>query len=213
MLKEYKKTLVLTSIVTLLPVPAGVLLWDRLPEVMATHFGLNNEANGFSGKAFTVFGIPLFLLAIQWIVLLATTHDPRKQNISPKLLALCLWIVPLVSLFCAAVIYPYNLGMQMDTSLVSGLLTGAMFVIIGNYLPKIRQNYTIGIKLPWTLANEENWNRTHRLGGYLWVLTGLVLIILALTGRMGIWTLAVILLPAVLVPCVYSFWLHTARGF
>ena len=90
---------------------------------------------------------------------------------------LALWLVPTVSLAGAATIYPYNLGYSVNIALVGQLVVGLLFIIIGNYLPKARQNYTLGIKIAWTLANEENWNRTHRLAGYLWMIGGLLLII------------------------------------
>ena len=83
-----------------------------------------------------------------------------------------------------------------------------MFIIIGNYLPKARQNYTIGIKIPWTLANEENWNRTHRLAGYLWMICGILMILISLTRFVP----AEWLLIMVLVPCIYSFWLHAEKA-
>lgn len=212
MWKNNKKTMILTSIVTLLPVLPGILLWNRLPEMMATHFGLDNEANGFSSRPFAVFGLPLFLLAVQWVAALAISYDPRKQNISPKLQTLCLWIVPLVSLFCGAAIYPYNLGMKMNVSLFGGITVGVMFIILGNYLPKMRQNYTMGIKIPWTLANEENWNRTHRFAGYIWVAGGILMLLLTFTGVGGMWAVFALLMVVTVIPCVYSFWLHAAKG-
>ena len=67
MLKANRKTLIIASIVTILPVLIGIICWNRLPDVMATHFGMNNEANGFSSKAFAVFGLPLVLLAVLWV--------------------------------------------------------------------------------------------------------------------------------------------------
>ena len=84
---------------------------------------------------------------------------------------------------------------------------GLLFIAIGNYLPKTKQSYTMGIKLPWTLASEENWNRTHRLAGFLWVLCGLFFIVTSFTG----WSLAAFLIPIivmVLVPAVYSYLLY-----
>ena len=212
MLKENKRTLIITSIVTILPILIGVFLWNRLPDVMATHFGINNEANGFSSKVFAVFGLPLLLLALEWFGALVTAHDPKKQNISPKMFSFVLWIIPAVSLFCAATIYPYNLGYQIDITFIAELLLGVIFIVVGNYLPKARQNYTIGIKIPWTLANEENWNRTHRLAGYLWVIGGILMIIAALTGiAKAKWMLAIFFILA-LVPFVYSYWLHVKRN-
>ena len=202
----------MTSIVTLLPILVGVLLWNRLPDVMATHFGMSNEANGFSSKTFAVFGLPLFMLAMLWFCAVITSNDPRKQNISPKVFTLVLWIIPVVSLICAAIIYTYNLGYNWNITFVMELFTGILFIIIGNYLPKSRQNYTVGIKLPWTLADEDNWNRTHRLGGFLWVICGILLIVMTLTGFETEIFLFGIIIAATVVPCIYSYWLYKKKG-
>ena len=212
MLKANRKTLIITSTVTILPVLIGIICWDRLPDVMATHFGMNNEANGFSSKAFAVFGLPLILLAVLWVGAFVTAHDPKRQNISPKMFSLMLWIAPAISLVAAATIYPVNLGYELDIAFFSELLVGLMFIIIGNYLPKARQNYTIGIKIPWTLANEENWNRTHRLAGYLWMICGILMILISLTRFVPAEWLVGIFLIMVLVPCIYSFWLHAEKA-
>ena len=212
MLKANKKTLIIASIVTLLPVLIGIVLWNRLPDRMAIHFGINNEADGYSSRAVAVFWLPLFLLAVEWFGAFVMANDPKKQNISPKLFSFSLWIVPVVSLVMAAALYSYNLGYQVNFSFVAFLLLGIMFIIIGNYLPKARQNYTMGIKIPWTLANEENWNLTHRLAGVLWVIAGILMVIAALTGIGGTVWLILIVSLTVLVPCVYSYWLHVKKN-
>ena len=212
MLKANRKTLIIASIVTVLPALIGILCWDRLPDVMATHFGINNEADGFSSKAFAVFGLPAVLLAILWLVAFVTSNDPKRQNISPKMFSLGLWIAPVVSLVIAATMYPVNLGYAMDIPFFAELLIGLLVIVVGNYLPKARQNYTIGIRIPWTLANEENWNRTHRLAGYLWMICGVLMILLCLTRLLPApWTVGLLLIM-VLVPCGYSYWLHARKG-
>ena len=212
MLKANRKTLIITSIITILPMLIGIIYWNRLPDVMATHFGINNEANGFSSKVFAVFGIPVFLLALLWVGAFVTAHDPKRQNISPKMFSLMLWIAPVISFVVAAAIYPINLGYELDITFFSELFIGLLFIIIGNYLPKARQNHTIGIRIPWTLANEENWNRTHRLGGYLWMICGILMVIICVTRFVPYKWLFVILLAAVFVPCIYSYWLHAKKG-
>ena len=212
MLKANRRTLIITSIITILPTLIGIIYWNRLPDVMATHFGMNNEANGFSSKVFAVFGLPVILLAVLWAGAIVTSHDPKKQNISPKMFSLMLWIVPVISLVAAATMYPVNLGYELDIPFFSELLLGLMFITIGNYLPKARQNYTIGIKIPWTLANEENWNRTHRLAGYLWMFCGILMIFVCLTRFVPAGWLVGIFLIMVLVPCIYSFWLYAKKG-
>ena len=212
MLKANKKTMIIASIVTILPVLIGIICWNRLPDVMATHFGMNNEANGFSNKAFAVFGIPAILLAVLWFGVFVTSHDPKRQNISPKMFSLVVWIAPVTSLVVAAILYPVNLGYALDITFFVELLSGVMFIIIGTYLPKARQNYTIGIRVPWTLANEENWNRTHRLAGSLWIICGILMIIICLTRLAPVQWFVGILLIMVLVPCIYSYWLHAKKG-
>ena len=212
MLKENKKTLIIASIITILPILIGIYFWDRLPDVMATHFGTDNQANGFSSKPVAVFGIPLLCLAILWVGAVVTAHDPRKQNISPKMFALVLWIAPIVSLLSAATVYPLNLGYAVDITYVAGLFLGVLLVVVGNYMPKARQNYTIGIKLPWTLANEENWNRTHRFAGYLWIVCGILVVVLTLFRVLKPSLMIGLIAAIVLLPTGYSFWLHAGKS-
>ena len=91
-------------------------------------------------------------------------------------------------------------------------LMGIVFIVVGNYLPKCKQSYTVGIKLPWTLNDEENWNRTHRMGGKLWVASGIILLLSMLlpASAMVVVVLAVIGV-AVFVPTVYSYLLFREK--
>ena len=211
MLKANKKTLIIASLVTILPIIIGLYFWDRLPDTMATHFGIDNQADGFSSKPIAVFGIPLLCLAVLWIGAVVTANDPKKQNISSKMFTLGLWIAPIVSLIAAATMYSVNLGYAMDITYVGSLIVGLLLTIIGNYAPKARQNYTIGIKLPWTLANEENWNRTHRFAGYLWIVCGILMVAFALFRVLQPSFMIAFIALAVLLPFGYSFWLHIAK--
>ncbi len=205
MIKRYKSMLALTSFLTICPVFAGIFLWSRLPEQVATHFGTGNIPNGWSSRPFAVFGIPLMLLAIHFLCVFATMADPRKQNISGKLFHCVVWIVPLISLVVMASVYGYALGMTVDIGMWVNLIVGAVFIILGNYMPKCGQNYTIGIKLPWTLESEENWNRTHRLAGCLWIFAGFIFLVNAFF-QSG-WVVAASL-AMTLIPVGYSFALY-----
>ena len=91
------------------------------------------------------------------------------------------------------------------------MLIGMLFIIIGNYMPKARQSYTIGIRIPWTLDNEENWNRTHRLAGWLWMISGIVLAVLTILHVPAGWLIGVFA-SIVIIPTFYSFWLHIKKG-
>lgn len=205
-IREHKRTLVLTSFLILLPTLAGLVLWEKLPDTIATHFGLDNAPDGWSSKPFAVLGIPLFLLALQWLGLLITARDPKKQNIAPRMLELVLWILPLCSNLLGVLCYGYALGWQPDVGRISSLFIGFLFLVIGNSLPKCRQSYTMGIKLPWTLNSEENWQRTHRLGGFLYCAAGLGTLVCTVPG----WYIPIFVLlgAAILIPVLYSLLLH-----
>ena len=205
MLKKYKRTVIITTLVALLPVVAGLLLWNQLPESIATHFGTNGEPDGWSSRGFAVFGLPAFIAAVNVLCAVATSADPKKQNIQPKIFKLILWICPMVSLICCGGVYAYALGLPVSMEKLCMIFVGVVFIIIGNYLPKCRQSYTVGIKLPWTLASEENWNRTHRMAGGLWMAGGAVLTLMSLLGQISALIFLPVVLVMTLVPTVYSY--------
>ena len=206
MMKQIKGKLAVTSVLIALPILVGLVLWNRLPEQLATHWGMNGEVDGWSSKPFAVFGLPLFLLAMHWLCLLVTAKDPGNRGQNEKLYSLVLWICPILSLFVSGVIYANALGQNVNVGMVAMLLVGVMFIIIGNYLPKCKKNRTIGIRVKWTLENEANWNATHRLGGKLWFAGGVLLVASAfLPERITPVVLFVLLPVLVLVPILYSY--------
>ena len=85
------------------------------------------------------------------------------------------------------------------------VVMGLLLAIIGNWLPKCKQTYTLGIKLPWTLADENNWNRTHRFAGPVWVVCGMVIVLCGLIGGAFLWVMVAAFLVMVLAPTVYSY--------
>ena len=203
MFKQYKKTLIITSLILLIPVIVGLLLWNQLPEKVPSHWGINGEVDAYSSKGFAVFGMSTLMIVLQWVCVFASTLDPRYRNYNPKMLKLVLWICPVISLIVNGMVYCTALGVEVSVETVMPLLVGAMFVVIGNWLPKCAQTYTMGIKLPWTLDSEANWNATHRFGGKVWVTGGILTMLTSLFGNF--WILLVILVVMVIVPTVYSY--------
>ena len=206
MIKKNLKVLILTTVVMLLPILAGIILWNQLPEQMPTHWNAAGEIDGWSSKPFAVFVLPLIMVAAQWLCMLGTAADPKKNNHSEKVLHLVLWIIPALSVVLHAVTYATALGYAVPIEVVMPVLIGLIFTIIGNYMPKCKQNYTIGIKIPWTLDNEENWNRTHRFAGWLWTFCGIAIMCTGFFG--GFWVFLPVTLLMVLAPIIYSYVLH-----
>ena len=198
--------MMITSIIILAPIIVGLILWDKLPAEMATHFDSNGNANGWSSKELAVFGLPLFLLVVHWFCVAFTSVDPKRQNISDKVFVLIMWLCPVVSIVGNGATYLYALDNTVNTVPMAILLVGCIFLVIGNYMPKMKQSYTIGIKIPWALNSEENWNRTHRLGGYTFMVAGVITIIAGLTQQL--WLVPVALIIATFIPMIYSFVLY-----
>lgn len=201
------KTIIFTtSLVILIPVFVGLILWNSLPEKIAIHFDVNGNADDWCHKGWAIFGIPLFILVAHFFCLFMTAHDPRKKNISEKIYNVVVWICPVCSVIGGLIIYTNALDISFTVfPIIQGVL-GIGITIVGNFLPKSKQNYTVGIRLPWTLSDNENWNSTHRFAGKVWIIGGLVLIANALINNWII-SLAVILLIAV-IPLVYSWVYH-----
>lgn len=209
-IKKNKWMMLVTSVIIVLPIAVGLLLWDKLPDKVPFHWGINGEVDGWASKPMAVFFMPLFMLAMQWICLLTTGLEPKRKNVTEgKVLGLVLWIIPVLNLFLHVMVWLAAFGREVNMEIMMPLFMGVLFVVIGNYLPKCKQSYTMGIKLPWTLNDEENWNATHRLAGKLWVGGGLLMMLCSLLS--GVWSFIVmmgILVVMCAVPTVYSYRLY-----
>lgn len=201
-----KKRLVITTLICLLPVVYGLVVYNQLPERVPTHWGADGAVNGYSSREFAVFGLPVFLAVVNVICQAGLMTDPKKENQPEKLKAVVAWLIPVISLIVVPVSLLAAQGIDIDVSFIVPLLVGILFLVIGNYLPKCKRNYTMGIKLPWTLNSDENWNRTHRLAGFVWTVGSIVWIFAALFQN-GLFALPVMLLMVV-IPVVYSFVLY-----
>ena len=202
-MKQYRYRLFLTCFVILIPMFIGLLVWNQLPDMIPTHFNFNGVVDGYSSKFFGIVGLPLFLLFIHILCMFGILNDPKKNNINNKMLTLVFWSVPLISLFVNGAIICFSLGLNIDIRSISYLLVGVSFVLIGNYMSKNRVNYTVGIKIPWTLNSDNNWYHTHRLASKLWVIGGL-LILMNIFLQYS-WLMFVVIIVCGIVPLIYSF--------
>ena len=203
--KINKKLLLFTSILILLSSLVGCVFWYQLPEKMPTHFNLLGQADGYNHKVFAIFGLPALMLLMHWLLLFLMIKDPKSSNISSKIQVLIYWIIPFVSCLSMISIYGESLGYSMMSGLLAQIFMGVLMIVIGNYLPKTRKNYIIGIRLPWTLESDKNWRKTHRLAGKIWVLGGLLLFLNSFVQLYVYWVFFLTLFFVVIIPSVYSY--------
>lgn len=211
-MKKFRKTLIFTNIATLLPMLVGFLLWDQLPDSFATHWGADGNPDGWMGKTAAIVLLPLILVAVQWLCIWITEKDPGNRGKNEKAQKLVLWLIPAVSMLSSGVMYAAALETKVGMNVFLCLPLAAMFLVIGNILPKCSQNSTIGIKIKWTLGNRENWNKTHSMTGKLWMLGGAAIALGAfLPERSAVAFSFGVLVPMVLIPFVYSYAIYRSH--
>jgi len=211
-IKINKKLVLFTSILILLPSLVGCVFWNQLPEEIPTHFNLLGQADGYNHKMSAIFGLPTLMLLMHWLLLFIMIKDPKSSNISSKIQLLIYGIIPFVSCLLMISIFGEFLGYSMMSGLLAQIFMGVVMTVIGNYLPKTHRNYIIGIRLPWTLENDENWRKTHRLAGKIWVLGGLLLFLNSFVQLYVYWVFFLTLFFVVIIPSVYSYQLSKSES-
>lgn len=204
--KSIKRTVILTTIICLLPIIIGAIYYSELPGQLAIHFNDAGEADNYMNKTFVIFGLPILLAGLNLFTQFCLATDPKKANYSKALLALLQWVVPVVSVVVMSYTILVGLGKGFNISKIGVIIAGILIIILGNYLPKCQFNYTMGIKLPWTLNSEDNWYKTHRLAGFIWVLGGVVILLSVF------WPTEYVMIGVigamVAIPMIYSFLLY-----
>lgn len=209
-MKPNNITALTTSIVCLLPIIFGFLLWDQLPDQLIIHWNSAGEPDGYAPKVLGIFGLPLLMCGLNLFLQFRMRTDPKIENASKTLVFLAKWIIPVLTLILMPVTLFASMGAEIPVLVIVPLLLGVILIAIGNYLPKSKQSYMVGIRLPWTLNSEENWNRTHHLAGYLWIGAGVLLLLLC-AFLPAVWflpVLGIILILVAGIPFAYSYSLH-----
>jgi uncharacterized membrane protein len=191
---------------------AGLLLWNKLPEQMASHWDVNDQVNGYMPKFWGVFMMPLVTLGMSVLFLVIPAIDPLKANIAKFREAFNLFIALIVAfmLYIHALTLAWSLGytnFKMSTSMLPAM--GLLFIFIGFMLRKAKRNFYIGIRTPWTLSSDYVWDKTHQLGATLFMASGLLTFIGGIFGGMAaFWFLFVPLIGSTIFLLVYSYALY-----
>lgn len=203
--------MILSSVICLLPLILSFVVYNDLPEQIAVQWSNTGDPTNIVPKAFAAFGMPLIFTVLNVVANIALSSNPKRSNVSSVMMIVYKWLVPFISVIVMPIILFMGMGVNIPVTIIVPILVGILLIVVGNYLPKCRQNYIIGIKLPWTLNDIDNWNKTHRMAGYLWISGGMVLIVGSfLIHNTYAWiamSLVVLCLIAV-IPLSYSYALY-----
>ena len=164
------RILIVTSIVCLLPILLGTALWDKLPDTMAIHFDINNNPDNFASKGFVVFGMPFFMAMLQMICCFINDVNSYKHGAVVKVERVTKWIIPVMAIVLHTITLCFGLGWNIDIRKFAVFIVGVLFVVTGNYLPKL--DYVKNYKL-----NKEKARKINRFIGFETVVMGVLFLI------------------------------------
>lgn len=209
------KYFAVTMLLILAAAGATLAAWPHLPSMVATHWDIHNNPNGYSPKWVLLILGPGLMIAIMVLMYFLPWLSPKRFEVDTFRSTYLYLMVLIVAMqgYCYAIILWASMGRQVDVgrAIVGGICL--LFALMGNVMGKVRRNFFVGVRTPWALANERVWNATHRLAAKMFVLCGLAGLALTALGMSG-WPIIVCLMTGALIPVVYSlvFYKHLERS-
>lgn len=202
-----KLQFIIVFIMLVVPFIAIGILWPQIPAEVPVHYNFEGVADNYAKKEVGVFIMPVVNIFLFLLLYYLPKIDPKKQ-VSLENKGYVTLIILMVAFFF--VLFAFELMKYIGKPLVENqfiYVFPLLFLILGNYLSKLRPNYFFGVRTPWTLENQEVWRRTHRFTGRVWMISGVLLFVLALIAaeRLKLWVMLAFLGIIVLVPLVYSY--------
>ena len=191
------KSLIITSIICLLPILLGLYLWNDLPDSVAIHFNIYNEADNFAPKEFAVFGLPILMVFLQIFCCIINDLNAHKHGERIKFETATKWIIPIMTIILQIITFGYSLGWNIDIRKAVAIIIGVMFLIIGNFLPKFDyvKNYNL---------DTEKARKINRFIGYETVVMGILMLITIFLPPIATAVWLVLLIPYTIISVIYG---------
>lgn len=198
-------------LVIFIPLLIGLVLYPQLPEKVPTHWNFYGQVDGWSNKNFAVWFFPLLNFAIYLLMMFLPLIDPKKKNYLRfqnaykfiRFIIHCFFsLIYLVSLLS-------SLGLHLKVGIIVKISVSCLFILLGNLMGKVKHNYFVGIKTPWTLASAEVWSKTHRFAAPLWVSLGIIGVLLSFI--QATWANILLLTSYIVmgtIPIIYSYLIY-----
>ena len=198
-------------VVLALPFVLIGLFWNQIPEQVAMHWNIRGDVDRWEEKGFNILLLPVLNIGCYLLLLAVPYIDPKRRAESDqKGLRAFRIIAPFFLTGLFLVIFFHWIGVNFDSGKAFCLIMSLTFIAFGNYFQNIRPNYFIGIRTPWTLESEDIWRKTHRLGGKVWVVGGLIMFFswLVFPRIISMVVFGATALITALIPVAYSFYLY-----
>jgi uncharacterized membrane protein len=201
-------------IIVLIPSLTTIWLWERIPQTIPTHYNLVGEADAWGDKSILLWVVPTMTFFLYLLLLFVPLIDPKRrlEGMGGKYFILRLILLSLISIISFVWVYT---SANNSVGFTAGLfpILALFLMVLGNYLQAIKPNYFIGIRTPWTLQDERNWQLTHRVGGRVYMIGGLLLLLGSFfMGSQGFNAFFLVgLLVVLLIPFGYSFFIYATQ--
>lgn len=169
------KNLTITCVVCLLPILLGMIFYQQLPDEMPVHFNINNEPDNYASKNFALFGIPAILTGLQILCCVISDSKEKKEIVKPKFITIIKWFIPILSIVVSTILIEIPLGSTVDVRKSICLVMGILFILTGNYLPKMSYEAAKG-KIHPMPKDEKRYRKMTRMWGYSFVVVGIALL-------------------------------------
>lgn len=178
-----------------------------MPDTIPIHWDSQWNVDSY-GSRYTLLILAFLPLAIHYGMLLMLKIDPRHKNLEKRQATYNIFRYGLTAFFMTITMFFYYLTLNPQSNIENLflLLIGVIFIGMGNYMPRVPQNYFLGIKTPWTLSNEYVWKKTHRIGGYLWIIIGMIIVMIGFIHSSYAYNvLLVLVISDVIFMMIYSY--------
>ncbi len=177
-MKKLDKTTLLLATLSVMTLLATIAVYSQLPQTIATHFDINGNPDSFGNRS-TIFITAILPLVALFFMTVLPKIDPRADNYqkfkTPYAIIKTIIVIFLIGLNGLIVLYALKIIDNPGGALA--FFIALLFIVMGNYLPKVKHNYFIGVKTPWTLASEACWRTTNRIAGYMFSVVGVLTLI------------------------------------
>ncbi len=206
---KFSRSLVVSAVFVLIAVAVAAWLYPHLPARVPSHWNLQGQVDGTLPRGWGAAMPALMVLGVAVLTVVLPYISPRSFEIrpfGPVYVGLMLVIQGFVLVIGLATLLT-GAGYPVPVPMLVMVCVGLLFMVLGNYMGKLRKNFFIGIRTPWTLASDAVWERTHRLGGWTFMLGGVLFVVAAFTGG-GMWLPIVAVVIAAVVPMAYSWFIY-----